>query len=140
MPSRPWTRGTTLVEAMAGTALLGTLLVTLLIAASRLGLQTARAERRIEACRIADRLLEGWWTMKRDEFPRNASGAVPGVQGWRWRTTEVSNGDAITLGGHVVAVDIFAPMEETGTPEPAVRVELVLPEKSDASQTGPNAG
>ena len=50
--------GVTLVEAVVGTALLGSLLVGILLADSRQRRQTWRGERRIKACAIADELLE----------------------------------------------------------------------------------
>lgn len=145
MPSGHSKRGITLVEAVAGTALLGSLLVAVLIASSRLQVQRARSEARLAACGVADGLLEGWWE-ERDEFPRRAEGPVPGRDGWRWRTEVVENGAAADLGGEVVALEVFAPggspgPAEGGQPlEPAVRVELVLPEAEDASKAGPDAG
>ena len=136
MHSRRSRRGTTLVEAVAGTALLGSLLVSILIGASRLQAQAARAERRIEACRVADGLLKGWWA-KRDEFPREARGTVPGHNGWRWRTRGSENESARALGGEIVALEIFAP--EASSDRAATRIEVFLPEGDD-ERAGPDAG
>ncbi len=68
-------RGMTLIEAVVGTALLGSLLVGILTADSRQRRQTWRAERRIEACSIADEWLETWWP-KRDRMPRSGGGPI----------------------------------------------------------------
>lgn len=129
-------RGATLVEAVAAAALLGSLLVSILIGASRLQAQAARAERRIEACRVADRLLEGWWA-KRDAFPREARGAVPGHDGWRWRVQVSENESARALGGEIVALEVFAP--KASGDRAATRIEVFLPEKDD-ERAGPDAG
>ncbi|MBE3070513.1 MAG: type II secretion system protein [Planctomycetes bacterium] len=128
MPSQPSRRGVTLVEAVAGTAILGSLLVSILIGASRFQAQAGRAERRLEACRAADGLLETWWA-KREEFPRSAQGAVPGRDGWSWRTRVVESEEARALGGEVVALEVFGPAGGAG--EAAVRVELVVAVKDE---------
>jgi hypothetical protein len=130
------TRGVTLVEAVLGTAILGSLLVSLLMAASRLHVQAARAEARIAACRIADGLLETWWP-KPDAFPRRGQGAVAGLAGWSWRTQVVENGAARAVKAEAIALEIFAP--GGGRDVPAVRVEVFVPEKTDAGEAGTDA-
>lgn len=136
MPLRQSRRGMTLVEAVAGTAILGSLLVSILIGASRFQVQAGRAERRLEACGVADGLLEAWWA-NIGGFPRTGRGSVAGRDGWSWRTTLVENAGARALGGEVVALEVFGPGGRTD--EPAVRVELFLPEKKDETQTGSDA-
>ena len=59
--SRKQRRALTLVEALAGTALLGTLLASVLIANARLTAQSRHAQQTIDACRLADMLLEDVW-------------------------------------------------------------------------------
>lgn len=129
-------RGITLVEAIAGSAILGSLLVAILLGAARLQAQAARAQRRIDACRVADRILEGWWA-KRDEFPRRAEGSVAGRPGWTWRTQVVENESARALRGEVVALAVFGPDTREG--EPVAQVAVFLPEKEDEGQVGPDA-
>jgi len=125
----------TLIEAVVGTAILGTLLVGILTADSRQRRQTWRAERRIEACAIADELLEGWWP-KRDKLPRASTGRVDGHKGWTWRTRTVSNRDAERMGAEVVVLEVFGPQlpGAANSPaaaalsrEPSVSVELLMP-------------
>lgn len=120
--------GLTLVEALAGTVILGTLLGGIVIADARLIQQAGRAARRVEACRIADGLLERWWA-KREEFPRNSAGEVQGHEGWRWRTRTVNNKAADALAAKVIAVEVFSPGRRDGSP--SVRVEILLPREKD---------
>lgn len=116
--------GLTLVEALAGTAILGTLLVGLLLASSRLAVQTRSAERRMEACRIAEMMLSLWWK-EADKIPRDKSADVPGCSGWRWQTRVESNRDAKALGAEVVALEIYSTSQDDEVP--AARVEILLP-------------
>jgi len=132
--SRRSAAGVTLVEAVLGAALLGSLLVSVLVGASRLQAQAARAERRVAAVAVADRLLETWWT-KAETFPRRDAGRLE--DGWTWRTQVRPNEGARVLGGEVVRLDLFRP--EATTDGPDVTVEVFLPEaKTDA--TRPDAG
>ena len=109
------------------TALLGTLLVSVLLADGRVRHQTKRAELRTEACEIADGLLAKWWK-KKDTFPRNDAGPAKGHVGWRWRTRVVANPRAEDLGGEVIVLEVFAPEEiGAGESEPAVGIEILLP-------------
>lgn len=119
-------RGLTLIEAVLGTAIMGTLLVAVLMGASRLQAQAARAGERAAACRIADGLLEAWWA-KPEEFPRSAGGAVRPYEGWSWRTRVVENAQARGMKTEVVALEVFAPGAKRG--EAAVRVEVLLAEE-----------
>ena len=127
---KPRVRGVTLVEAVAATALLGTLLVSVLMAQSRLTVQAGRSELRSQAVKIADGLLEAWWP-KKEQFPRSASGSVDGQDGWTWQTRSVDNPDANAIGAVVVVLKIFSPGAAQGPP--ATSVELVLPKHETAT-------
>ncbi len=125
-----------------GTALLGTLLVSILIGSSRLQSQSARASRRIEACKAADALLEAWWDNEAN-FPRYGSGSVPGWEEWTWRTGRIQNPAADEWGGEVIAVEILA-ADPGGRGagllgEPLVRIEVILPAKRDEKAYGTDA-
>ena len=114
----------TLIEALLGTALLGTLLVAILMAQSRLHRQSVRADGRLEACRVADKVLEGWWP-KRSTLPRNGSGAIEGRKGWTWRTRARDDEAAKAMNMQVVVLEILAAdRPELGA---AASVEIVLP-------------
>jgi type II secretory pathway pseudopilin PulG len=75
----------TLVEVVAGLALLGSLLVGLLLTRAALVRQRVEADRRLEAIRSADALLSQWRVTGKP-VPRQASGRL-GVDGqFVWRT------------------------------------------------------
>lgn len=78
-------RGMTLVEVVAGMALLGTLLVSIVMATAKLTAQSRLAAHRVEAYLAADQLLFSWWSDWQN-FPRNESGTISGHDDWRWRT------------------------------------------------------
>ena len=118
--------GATLVEAVVGTALLGTLLVSMLLAGGRIEAQSARASRRIAACRTADRLLESWWS-DRTKFPRDDSGDVQGGEGLRWRTHRIENESAEEWGAEVVALEIVSANAGGEEEEILATVEVMLP-------------
>jgi hypothetical protein len=113
-------------------AILGGVLVAVLVAGARLTTQQGRAAQRLEACRMADGLLESWWP-EREKLPRRGGGAVPGADGWSWRTLVVENAEAEALGAEVVALEIA----DARQPDAAlVRVELLLARKADADAGG----
>jgi hypothetical protein len=117
-------------------AILGTILVSLLVTGSRLDTQSGHARQLAEACRIADRLIEGWW-QTRDKFPRTGEGPVPGETGWRWRTRFVENDAAKAIGVETIAVELFH-AKRIGSEEPAVRIDVLLPEAA-RDEAGANA-
>ena len=114
---------------MLGVGLLGTLLVSILLANDRLGMQSRHADQRMEACVIAQEFLSAWQKQSTsapsgfDAIPRNQSGLVAGHPGWQWRTITVNNADAAGLGGEVLALEILAPGESG---EPIEHVELLV--------------
>jgi len=75
----------TLVEVVAGLALLGSLLAGLLMTKSALGRQRAEAERRLAAVRCADELLSDW-RANGESVPRHASGRAGPDDVFTWRT------------------------------------------------------
>ncbi len=122
-------RGVTLVEALAGTVLLGTILVSILIARGRLRIQASLAEDRIAACAVMDELLNSWWPDGR-ELQADTTGEVPGKTGWRWKTETMHRPGLEQLAAKVVAVELFSPNKKS----PAARVELLLPVQKDSEQ------
>jgi hypothetical protein len=116
-------RAATLVEALAGTLLLGTVLTGILIARGQLTVQARRADDRTDACAMLDDLLEAYWPARND-LPVEDAGDVPGHAGWRWRRREVARSEAEAFGGQIVAVEVFAP--DAADAEPAARVELLV--------------
>jgi prepilin-type N-terminal cleavage/methylation domain-containing protein len=103
---RQYRRGLTLVEVIAGLALLSTLLVAVLTVTARTTRQSANATRRLQAIAGADRLLAGWW-QDRAKLPRESSGHVPGDAGFVWRTTPVRNDAVNALAASVIRLEVF---------------------------------
>ncbi len=128
----------TLVEALIGTAMLGTLLASILIARGRLSIQSRRAIVRVQACAVLDELMATWWS-DHEKLPRNGSGDVPEKPGWRWRTRIVPSEQAEALGAQVVAVEVFEADSDEAAP-PGATVEILLAGKADdeaVAEAGP---
>jgi hypothetical protein len=133
----------TLVEVMAGTALLGTLLAGIFVSSARLGEMGRRAREKEEACRAADDLLEGWWP-KKENLPRNQAGEVPGHPGYLWRTTKTKELKVGSASLDVVAVKVYpaaAPQRRADANEPVgVKIEILLPASPNEATNGTHSG
>jgi type II secretory pathway pseudopilin PulG len=124
---RSW-RAATLVEVLAGLAILGSVTVALLLARGNLLEQHATAQRKLEAVGIADRLLAGWYTQD-SAVPIDEEGEVDGQPGWTWRTYMMDDPATSTeplLPVSVVRVELY---NNLGTaPDTAViTVDLLTP-------------
>lgn len=128
----------TLVEVVAGLALLASLLVAVLLAKSAYARQSARAVRRIQAVAAADALLSAWHR-EPGVLPADGSGVVPGDGQFAWRTRVVPNADAEMMGARVVRLEVLD--ERTGGGDPVLAsVEfLVSPESRDSRDARANA-
>jgi len=116
-------RANSLAETLAGTALLGGMLVGILTAHARMTVQTGRAGVRVEACRVADELLAAWW-LDLDKLPREAAGPAGSHPGWTWRTQRVKNDTATALDAEAVRLSIYAPGQSGSLP--AASVEFLV--------------
>ena len=126
--NKSWRRlsaGTTLIEAVAGVVILGTILVMIVMAKTQLDKKSLQAQGRLQACRVMDDLLDRWWSDDLAKFPRNGAGDVPDWNGWKWQTRAVTRADAKAVHAEVVVVDVFAPGFRDMTP--GATVELMLP-------------
>jgi hypothetical protein len=132
--SRCWKAGgLTLVEVLAGLAILGGLLVAVVMTEARCNHQSALANQRLAACRAADCLLEEWWNNP-DKFPRNAQGGVKGEEGLTWKTRVLDNKPAREMEGEVVHVEFF--QDKSPSPDaPVVMVDVVLPVQPEEGAT-----
>jgi type II secretory pathway pseudopilin PulG len=137
---------------IAGTAVMGTLLVMLLTTGAGLTAQSAKARRAQQACRLADEFLESSWKDK-SKFLTDQAGQLPGHPGWAWRTRLRDSQDFLAGGLtsgvaselmsqlkiHRVSVDIFAPGALAGD-APSASVEILVTDKpvstSQQSTTG----
>jgi hypothetical protein len=129
--------GITLVEALAGSLLLGTLLVSILVAKGQLMVQARRADDCLAACQVMDELVESWWPTLSD-MPRQGSGEVDGHAGWKWQTRLVACEEADVLSAEVVAIEVTPP----GRAAPAARLEILVPlsEGVDEKTSGTHSG
>ncbi len=126
----------TLIEALAGVVILGTLLVSIVTANARLTSQAVRTELRIEGCRVADEQLSRLW-LDRDNFPLDGSGPVEGRPGWTWSTQRVRNETAATLDAEAVVLSVFSPKGPRGVP--AATIEIVVPAHAQVTAIGIDA-
>lgn len=129
--------GLTLIEVVAGIALLGTVLVAVLLTEAKCKGQSRGAKVRLAACRAAEKLLEEWWATPED-FPREGQGELSEETGFLWRTYVCRNEAAEELGGEAVRLEIrsqgFAAAEK-----PVVTVDVVLPIQEDQNEAGVHA-
>ena len=124
--ARSWRKapGVSLVEAVAGTVLLATLLVSILATQGRLKVRSRAVAQRAQAAEVIDELLRGWWE-DLPSLPRGGEGEAPGRPGWRWQTRTLERDDAAAVGGQVVQIDVFAP--QWADASPTGRIEILLP-------------
>ena len=116
-------RGATLLELVAGLALLGGILVALLVARGRHLRQWELSQRRLEAITAADALLTQWW-QKPEEFPRNATGRIPSERPLTWHTRTIPSEEAQRLNATIVRLELF---EARSHSAPLASVEVLLP-------------
>jgi prepilin-type N-terminal cleavage/methylation domain-containing protein len=119
-------RGLTLVEVVAGLALLSTLLVAVLTTKARVTRQWSHAQRKLQAVAAADRLLAEWWPRRGDAFPRQSSGRVSGDTGLRWRTMPVANEPLNALRTTAIRLDILDERAARPGEDVLASVEVVL--------------
>src|SRR5215204_1556207 len=84
-------RGATLIEALAGLVVLGTLLVSITIARGRFVRQRALAEQKIAASTAVDALVSKWMAANGSAIPISAAGGLDGLPRHTWRTRVIEN-------------------------------------------------
>ena len=127
-------RGLTLIEVVAGLALLGGLLSGILMAYGRHVLQVRRAQLRLQAAAAADRLLAGWFGAPESGLRRHGDGRVPGDKRFRWRTHPLETTEVQGVTGiQVVRLEILEEPKtaEEGKSEPLVSVDLAVADGED---------
>src|SRR5881275_2570627 len=82
-------RAATLIEALAGLVVLGTLLVSITIARGRFVRQRAQAEQRIAATAAVDALVSKWMAGNGAAIPLSAAGQLDGLPNHTWRTNVI---------------------------------------------------
>ena len=84
-------RGLTLIEVLAGLALMGGVFAAMLIAHGRFMRQRERAQKREAAIEATDRLLQRWWSEDRP-WPVHDTGELAKTNGLRWQIEPRSGG------------------------------------------------
>ena len=102
--ARPVRRGLTLVEVLAGLALLGTLLASLLVAHGAQTRQARRAADRRAAAEALDALLHRWHA-DRERLPPAPAGPLSADGRLAWRAARLRRPGAAALGCVVVRVE-----------------------------------
>lgn len=115
----------TLIEVLAGLALLAALLGGIVSVKVRWARQARVTEQRRLAIRASDELLSAWW-LDLGAFPRSSQGLAPGRPGLMWRTEPLANPSVVALGGEVVRLDVRDVLAAEDAP-PLARVEVVIP-------------
>ena len=127
--------GLTLIEVVAGLALMATVLVGILEAGGRHVQQIKRARRQLAAAVDADRLLAGM-AGNFAQLPDNNSGSECN-DGLMWRTRPIENREAReTMNIAIVRLEIFDP-KQTKDQTPLVAIDVVkpLPPREDEKHT-----
>ncbi len=129
------TSGFTLIEVLAGLALLSTLLVSILAAKNQHMRQARLSNRTVEACVAADVLLNDWWVHPGD-MPRYGSGGVKGSDSLQWRIDRAPNQEIEgRFDADVLRLKVYELADEAEVV--FVEVDVIVPRpKSDESGTG----
>src|SRR5882672_678909 len=90
-PARAKARAATLIEALAGLVVLGTLLVSITIARGRFVRQRALAEQKIAAATAVDALVSKWMAGSGSAIPLSDAGPLYGLPSHTWRTRVIEN-------------------------------------------------
>ena len=131
-------RGVTLIEALAGLVILGTLLAAVTAGRSRANHQHAQAEQRLAASRALDALLADWHASPASAVPLNASGVLSQSPGLAWRTTSRSDPSAKSVHALITKVEVFDSGSRSRVP--LLSIDLLVPEPRPATQPATRPG
>src|SRR3954471_15141548 len=90
-PARAGARAATLIEALAGLVVLGTLLVSLTIARGRFVRQRAQAEQKIAAASAVDMMVSKWMAGSGSAIPLSAAGPLDDLPNHTWHTRVIEH-------------------------------------------------
>ncbi|PAY16018.1 hypothetical protein CKO51_28790 [Rhodopirellula sp. SM50] len=113
----------TLLEIIVALALMGSVLVGSMLAFSRHRNQLSMAEKRLEATRVADRLVHEL-SAQQGGLPIGTRGAVAGKGDWVWQTSLVGSTSLATVEMQVVRFEI---LELGAASASLITVDLVKP-------------
>jgi hypothetical protein len=98
--------GFTLLELIAGSVLMATLLVSLILAIAQQRSSQKLAEDRQTATMLADQLLAEWMDTAQG-VPLGGRGVLPSMNQWFWRTSVIGNQSLFGKPAAVVRLDII---------------------------------
>lgn len=115
----------TLVEVVASLALMGSLMVTVILAQSRLTRQYHLARQKTHAVHLADELLHGW-ANSREGIPRNGQGEVAEMS-LAWQTSTATVDDFLPLRAEKITLQVYAKPASgmVASPQLLCQVELL---------------
>jgi hypothetical protein len=119
---------------VVATVILGTLLVSVLMARVQMDSQSRRAAARLQACQVLDDQLNLWWIHPLG-LPRSGEGPVENYTDWTWRTRTRHDAAADALSAEVVIVEVFEPGSSRTAAQ--ARVELLMPVMNNDAQSCP---
>lgn len=113
----------TLIEVLAGLAILSSVLVGVVLARSEHSRQWIDAQHRLEAIEAADKLASTWWSQSR--FPAPGHGTTGKKTLFHWRTTRKTNRDLESHGVQPIRLELFdsSPGENS---TPIIHVDFLL--------------
>lgn len=115
-------RGLTLVEVVAASTLLASLMVGTLLAFTAHRKQIRTADERLHAVRLADELLQTW----SGKIPRNTTGLIRlESDRWLWRTTSLRRQSLADTAFDIVRLEVFPPKRGAVGGRPVI-VDLVV--------------
>src|SRR6266550_1916679 len=106
-PARARARAATLIEALAGLVVLGTLLVSITIARGRFMRQRAQAEQKIAAAAAVDTLVSKWMAGNGAAIPLTAAGPLDGLPNHNWHTRVIEKKPDLNVS--IVRVEVTNP-------------------------------
>jgi len=116
-------QGLTLLEVIAGIALISTLFVGLLLAMSRHGKQLQLAQLQLSATEAADQLLDNWYS-ELGSVPTSGKGVITSQPELAWQTTSIGTVTIGTVQFTIVRLAILdGHMPESG--QPLVKVDVL---------------
>jgi len=124
-------QGFTLIEVVAGLAILGSVLAGVTLAHARHTRQRAEAQRRLIAVAAAHSLLTEWWQEDVDPLPQNDNGPITGLAqhtGLSWRTSQIDGPTDHPAGIVTIRLELFEKRPDESIASIVV-VDLAVAEK-----------
>ena len=123
-------RGLTLIEVVAGLALMSSILVAVLFLKSRYARQQALADHHLQSLAAADALLSAWWQTPA-KFPRQGSGSIGSQPTLGWRTKPLPNSELTRLGCQIIRLEITDQSSSALGASDVVAVDVLLPTEGE---------